>query len=46
MVLIEYARNVLKWSDANTTELNPDTKHPVIDRLSAIVQNYVHKNDS
>lgn len=37
MTMIEYARNVLKWEDANTTELDPQTTHPVIDRLSAIV---------
>lgn len=37
MTMIEYSRNVLKWTDANTTELDPATTHPVIDRLSAIV---------
>ena len=31
--VIEYARNVLNWSDANSTEVNPDTKHPVIDLM-------------
>ena len=30
MATIEFARNVLKMSDANTTEANPKTKHPVI----------------
>ncbi|MBL6658161.1 MAG: CTP synthase [Flavobacteriales bacterium] len=29
--VIEYARNVLKLEDAHTTEINPDTTHPVID---------------
>ncbi len=29
--VIEFARNVLKWKDANSTEMNPKTKHPVID---------------
>ncbi|MGN1372644.1 MAG: CTP synthase [Candidatus Coproplasma sp.] len=29
--VIEYARNVLGYSDANSTEFNPDSKHPVID---------------
>jgi CTP synthase len=29
--VIEYARNVLKLKDAHTTEINPDTTHPVID---------------
>lgn len=28
--VIEFARNVLNWSDANSTELNPLTKHPVV----------------
>lgn len=27
---IEFARDVLGYTDANSTELNPDTKHPVI----------------
>ncbi len=30
LAVIEYARNVLKWGDANSTELNPNTEHPVI----------------
>jgi len=28
--VIEFARNVLNWDDANSTEMNPDTEHPVI----------------
>ncbi|MFA6131246.1 MAG: CTP synthase [Patescibacteria group bacterium] len=28
--VIEYARHLLDWADANTTEINPKTKHPVI----------------
>jgi CTP synthase len=31
MAVIEIARNVLKLADANTTEINPNTKNPVID---------------
>lgn len=31
LAVIEYARHVLGLSDAHTTEINPDTKHPVID---------------
>ncbi len=31
LAVIEYARNVLGWKDAHTTEINPNTKHPVID---------------
>ncbi|MBI2607629.1 MAG: CTP synthase [Candidatus Doudnabacteria bacterium] len=30
MATIEFARNVLKLKDANTTEVNPNTKYPVI----------------
>ena len=30
VAIIEYARNVLKLKDANRTEFNQDTKHPVI----------------
>lgn len=30
MCVIEFARNVLGWKDANSTEMDPDTKHPVI----------------
>ena len=33
ILVIEYARNVLGWSDANSTEINPDTTHPVIDLM-------------
>jgi len=32
--VIEYARNILKWKDAQTTEINPDTRHPVIHLLA------------
>jgi CTP synthase len=31
LAVIEYARNVLGWKDANTTEIDQKTKHPVID---------------
>jgi CTP synthase len=33
MAVIEYARNVLGLQDANSTEMNPDTPHPVIDLM-------------
>ncbi|MBI5392465.1 CTP synthase [Candidatus Woesearchaeota archaeon] len=33
MALIEIARNVIGLKDAHTTEVNPKTKHPVIDIL-------------
>ncbi len=29
--VIEFARNVVGWPDANSTEFNPDSHHPVID---------------
>jgi CTP synthase len=33
LLVIEYARNVLGWKDAMTTEIDPKTKHPVVDIL-------------
>ncbi len=30
LAVVEYARHVLGWPDAHTTEVNPDTTHPVI----------------
>jgi len=33
VMVIEYARNVLGWSDANSTEFSRDTQHPVISLL-------------
>lgn len=33
MAVIEFARNVAGMADAHTTEVDPDTKHPVIDIL-------------
>jgi CTP synthase len=33
MAVIEYARNVLGLEEANSTEMNPDTKNPVIDLM-------------
>jgi CTP synthase len=35
MASIEFARNVLSLSDAHSTEMNPDTKNPVIDLMEA-----------
>lgn len=32
---VEFARNVLGYKDANTTEINPQTKHPVIDVMKS-----------
>ena len=33
VAVIEYARNVLGWADAHSTEFDPATKHPVISEL-------------
>ena len=33
MCVVEFARNVLGFMDAESTEVNPDTKHPVIDMM-------------
>ena len=33
MATIEYSRNVLGYADANSTEMNPDTKHPVVNLM-------------
>lgn len=34
LAVIEYARNVLGLKDANTTEIDTDSKHPVIDIMN------------
>ena len=39
--VIEYARNVLGWNDANTTEVNPKTEKPVI----ALMDEQMHITD-
>ena len=33
MMVIEFARNVLGYADANSSEMSADTKHPVIDLM-------------
>ena len=33
--MIEFARHVLKLEDANSTEFNPESEHPVIDLMEA-----------
>ena len=33
MAVIEFARNILGWSDAHSTEMNVNTTHPVIDLM-------------
>jgi CTP synthase len=39
--VIEYARNVLGWNDANTTEVNPKSEKPVI----ALMDEQMHITD-
>lgn len=39
MIVIEYARNVLNLKGANTTEVNPKTKNPVIDIMESQKEN-------
>lgn len=34
LAVIEFARNVLNWRDANTTEVDPHTTYPVIDLMA------------
>lgn len=33
LMVVEWARNVIGWKDANSTEFDKETKHPVIDIL-------------
>jgi CTP synthase len=42
IMVIDWARNVLGWEDADSTEFNQDTKHPVISLLEeqVDVKNY------
>jgi CTP synthase len=35
MAVIEFARNVLYWKDANSTEMNSKTQYPVIDLMES-----------
>ena len=42
VMLIEWCRNVIGWADADSTEFNKDTEHPVISMLEELegVENY------
>lgn len=44
MAIVEYARNVLGYADAHTTEISPTTTHPVIDILPEQKKNLAEKN--
>jgi len=41
---IEYARNVCRMPEANTTEINPKTKYPIIDIMPEQKKNLKEKN--
>jgi CTP synthase len=43
MAVIEYARNVLKLKDANSEEVNPDTKYPVVHMMEEQKKLIKHK---
>uniref|UniRef100_A0A7N5ZYP7 CTP synthase n=1 Tax=Anabas testudineus TaxID=64144 RepID=A0A7N5ZYP7_ANATE len=34
LAVCEFGRNVLGWKDANSTEFDPDTKHPVVSNIT------------
>jgi len=44
LMTVEYARNVAGLKDANTTEINPDTPHPVIAILPEQVEKMQRKD--
>jgi len=44
MAIVEYARNVLRLEGAHTTEINPETEHPIIDILPEQKKNLNEKN--
>lgn len=44
LMVIEYARSVLKWKDANTREINPGSSHLVIDIMEDQKEKLEKKN--
>lgn len=44
LATVEFARNVLGWKDANTTEINPKTSHPVIHLMNEQEERMNDKN--
>lgn len=44
IAVVEYARNILGWADAHTTEIDSKTKHPVIDIMPEQKKNLADKN--
>ncbi len=39
LAVVEYARNVVGWKDAHTTDINPKSNHPVIDIMKEQKEN-------
>jgi len=44
LLVVEYARHILGLKDAHTVEVNPDTKHPVVDIMPEQKENMRKKN--
>lgn len=44
LAVIEFARNVAKLKDAHTTEINPNTPHPVVAIMESQVEKMAKKN--
>ena len=44
ILIISYARNVLKFKDANSTEMNSDTEYPVIATMADQIDKIKNKN--
>lgn len=44
LMVVEYARNVLGLTDAHTTEINPDTKNPIVAIMDAQKQHIADGN--
>lgn len=44
LMVVEYARNVLGLADAHTTEINPDTKNPIVAIMDAQKQHIADGN--
>ena len=43
VMIIDWARNVLNWNDADSTEFSPDSKHPVISLFEEQVNVKIHR---
>ena len=41
VAVIEFARNVIGWSDANSTEIDPNTTHPVVDFMPEVSRTHL-----